>query len=114
MPRHVRKGDSVMITSGDHRGKVGEVLRVIPKNDRVVVQGLNLRTKHVKPTQLSPQGGIISPILANMTLDGLQAVLERHFGKSRMGRDRKIYLVRYADDVRHITEALDFPRRGRR
>ena len=60
MPRHVRKGDSVMITSGDHRGKVGEVIRVIPKSERVVVQGINLRTKHVKPTQLSPQGGIIT------------------------------------------------------
>ena len=60
MPRHVRKGDTVMITSGDHRGKVGEIKRVIPKEDRVVVKGINLRTKHMKPTRLNPQGGIIT------------------------------------------------------
>ena len=60
MPAHVRKGDTVMVTSGDHKGKVGEVLRVIPKAGRVVVKGINMRTKHLKPTRLSPQGGIIT------------------------------------------------------
>ena len=60
MPRHVRKGDTVMITAGDQRGKVGEVKRVIPKSDRVIVQGVNLRTKHLKPTRINPQGGIIT------------------------------------------------------
>ncbi|MCH8210804.1 MAG: 50S ribosomal protein L24 [Planctomycetes bacterium] len=60
MPRHVRKGDTVMITAGDQRGKVGEIKRVIPKSDRVIVQGVNLRTKHLKPTRLNPQGGIIT------------------------------------------------------
>ena len=60
MPRHVRKGDTVMITAGDQRGKVGEIKRVIPKSDRVIVQGVNLRTKHLKPTRINPQGGIIT------------------------------------------------------
>ena len=60
MPRHVRKGDTVMITAGDQRGKVGEIKRVIPKSDRVIVQGMNLRTKHLKPTRINPQGGIIT------------------------------------------------------
>ena len=60
MPAHVRKGDTVMVTSGSHKGKVGEILRVIPKDQRVVVKGLNLRTKHLKPTRLNPQGGIIT------------------------------------------------------
>ena len=60
MPRHVRKGDTVMITAGDQRGKVGEIKRVIPKTDRVIVQGVNLRTKHLKPTRINPQGGIIT------------------------------------------------------
>lgn len=59
MPRHIRKGDMVMITAGNDRGVTGEVLRVITKHDRVIVQGVNMRTKHVKPTQQSPQGGII-------------------------------------------------------
>lgn len=60
MPKHVRKGDQVIVTSGDHKGSTGEVLEVITKTDRVIVKGVNLRTKHVKPTQVNPQGGIIS------------------------------------------------------
>ena len=60
MPAHVRKGDQVMITAGDHKGKVGEVMRVIPRDDMVVVKGINLRTKHVKPTRVNPQGSIIT------------------------------------------------------
>ena len=60
MAKHVRKGDTVVITAGSHRGKVGEILRVIPDKDQVVVKGLNLRTKHLKPTRINPQGGIIT------------------------------------------------------
>lgn len=60
MPRHVRKGDTVMVTSGDHKGKVGEIMRVITKSDQVVIKGINLRTKHLRPTQINPQGGIIT------------------------------------------------------
>lgn len=58
MPKHVRKGDQVIVTSGDYKGQTGEVLDVITKTDRVLVKGINVRTKHVKPTQLNPQGGI--------------------------------------------------------
>jgi large subunit ribosomal protein L24 len=49
----------VIVTSGDHRGETGEVLAVLPAKDRVVVKGINIRTKHMKPTRLSPQGGTI-------------------------------------------------------
>jgi large subunit ribosomal protein L24 len=59
MARHIRKGDMVIVTSGNDRGVTGEVLRVIPKIDRVVVQGINVRSKHLKPSQASPQGGIV-------------------------------------------------------
>ncbi|MCH2136381.1 MAG: 50S ribosomal protein L24 [Phycisphaerales bacterium] len=59
MARHVRKGDTVIVTAGNDRGVIGEVLRVIPKQDRVVVQGVNVRTKHVKPTQQNPKGGLL-------------------------------------------------------
>jgi large subunit ribosomal protein L24 len=60
MAKHVRKGDQVVVTSGDHKGQTGEVLDVITKTDRVVVKGVNVKTKHVRPTQLNPQGGIIT------------------------------------------------------
>ena len=59
MARHVKKGDSVMITAGNDAGKVGEVLRVITDDNRVVVQGVNIRTRHLKPTQQNPQGGLL-------------------------------------------------------
>ena len=59
MAKHVRKGDLVYVTAGNARGKQGKILRVNPKRDQVVVEGLNLRKKHVRPTQANPQGGII-------------------------------------------------------
>ena len=58
--RHVRKGDQVMVTSGSYKGQTGEISRVLTKSDRVIVKGINLKTKHVRPTRLSPQGSIIT------------------------------------------------------
>ena len=60
MARHVRKGDNVIINSGSHKGKVGTIMRVLTKEDRVIVKGVNLRTKHLKPNRLNPQGGIVT------------------------------------------------------
>lgn len=60
MPKHVRKGDQVVVTSGDNKGQTGEIMEVITKSDRVLVKGVNIRTKHVRPTQLNPQGSIIT------------------------------------------------------
>lgn len=59
MPRHVRKGDSVMIIAGDHKGTVGVIERVLTKSDRVIIQGVNLVTKHIRPSRTSPQGGMV-------------------------------------------------------
>ena len=51
MKRKIRKGDSVVVISGKDKGTVGEVIRVMPKEGRVVVQGVNLRIKHQAQTQ---------------------------------------------------------------
>lgn len=59
MPRHVRKGDLVIVTAGNDRGTTGEVLSVAADGDRVVVKGVNLRTKHLKATQQRPQASSI-------------------------------------------------------
>jgi large subunit ribosomal protein L24 len=53
----IRKGDLVEVISGNDRGKRGRVLRVIPDKDRIVVQGVNLRWKHLRKSQQNPQGG---------------------------------------------------------
>jgi len=57
MALHVIKGDLVMVTAGNDRGKTGKVLRVDAKNQRVIVEGINVRAKHVRPSQQHPQGG---------------------------------------------------------
>lgn len=59
MARHVRKNDLVQVISGTHKGATGRILSVDLKTDRVVVEGVNIRKKHVRPTQQNPQGGRI-------------------------------------------------------
>ncbi len=59
MARHIRKGDLVAVTTGNARGRQGKVLRVIPKHDHVIVEGVNVRKKHIRPNQQNPQGGVI-------------------------------------------------------
>lgn len=55
----LRKGDRVYIISGKDKGKEGNILRRDPAKDMIVVEGINLVTKSTKPTQKSPQGGLI-------------------------------------------------------
>ena len=57
---HVKKGDKVMVISGKDKGKTGVILAAYPKKDRVLVEGVNIVKKHSKPSQVNPQGGIIS------------------------------------------------------
>ncbi|GGN50220.1 MAG: 50S ribosomal protein L24 [Novosphingobium sp.] len=54
----IKKGDSVVVLSGKDKGRTGTVLQVMPKDGKVVVEGVNVATKHRKPTQMNPQGGI--------------------------------------------------------
>ena len=56
----VKKGDTVQVLSGNDKGKTGEVLEVIPKTSKIVVKGINVRKKHVKPRRQGEEGGIIS------------------------------------------------------
>ncbi|ELK20894.1 50S ribosomal protein L24 [Anoxybacillus flavithermus TNO-09.006] len=57
---HVKKGDKVQVISGKDKGKQGVILAAFPKKNRVLVEGVNIIKKHVKPSQANPQGGIIS------------------------------------------------------
>jgi large subunit ribosomal protein L24 len=54
----IRKGDTVVILSGKDKGKTGEVVRSMPKENKVVVSGVNVHARHRKPSQTNPQGGI--------------------------------------------------------
>lgn len=57
---HVKKGDTVQVIAGRDKGKVGEVIRAIPKLSKVVVKDVNVRTKHVKPQQEGESGQIVN------------------------------------------------------
>lgn len=56
---HIKKGDTVFVNAGNDKGKTGKVLEVLREKDRVVVEGINMVSKHTKPNAKSPQGGII-------------------------------------------------------
>ena len=56
----IKKGDTVQVLSGNDKGKTGEVLEVLPKDDKVIVKGVNVRKKHVKPRRQGEEGGIIA------------------------------------------------------
>ncbi len=58
MAAKIRKGDRVVVLTGKDKGRQGAVLKVLPKAQRVVVEGLNIAQRHTKPTQFDPQGGI--------------------------------------------------------
>ena len=58
MAAKIKKGDRVVILTGKDKGKTGNVVRVFPKESRVLVEGVNIVQRHTRPTQLDPQGGI--------------------------------------------------------
>jgi len=54
----IRKGDTVVVLSGKDKGRTGEVTKSLPKEGKVIVSGVNVATRHRKPTQVNPQGGL--------------------------------------------------------
>lgn len=84
--RKLKKGDSIEVISGKDKGKRGKVLKVIPKDNRVIVEGINILHRHMKPTQDMPQGGILEnegPI----DISNVQLVCPRCDDKTRVGID---------------------------
>ncbi len=58
MAQKIKKGDTVVVLAGKDKGRTGEVTKVMPKEDKVLVSGINVHARHRKPTQVNPQGGI--------------------------------------------------------
>jgi len=82
----VKKGDLVVVTSGEHRGQQGRIVEVDRENDRVVVEGVNMVKKHRKPSAQNPQGGI-ETIPAEMHLSNVK-VIDGKGNATRVGRRR--------------------------
>jgi large subunit ribosomal protein L24 len=55
----LKKGDNILVICGEDKGKSGKIIDVFPKESRVIIEGINFLKKHMKPTQKSPQGGIV-------------------------------------------------------
>lgn len=94
---HIKKGDTVFVNAGDDKGKTGRVLEVHPDDQRAIVEGVNMVSKHTKPSAKHPQGGIIKQEAA-IHISNLQVVDPSKGGPTRIGRrlNDKGKLVRYA------------------
>lgn len=96
----IKKNDNVMVITGNEKGKTGKVLKVFPKLSRVIIEGVNIKKRHTKPSQKNPQGGIVekeAPINASnvMLIDpktgeptrlGAQVIMDSKTGKKKIVR----------------------------
>lgn len=94
---HIKSGDTVLVLSGDEKGKKGKILSVDQTKRRAIVEGLNMVTKHIKPTANTPQGGIEKKE-APIHISNLQLVDPKSGDATRIGRKRNDdgKLVRYS------------------
>lgn len=82
---HIKKGDTVKVISGNSKGKTGTVLEVLVNKNRAIVEGVNITTKHVKPTATNPEGGI-NKTEAAIHLSNLMLVNPSNGEITRVGR----------------------------
>ena len=89
----IKKGDTVYVLSGNDKGKKGEVLEIIPKTEKVIVKGVNVRKKHIKPKKQGEEGGII-PIECAINSSKLSVVCQKCSKPTRIGyeieKDEKV------------------------
>lgn len=100
----LKKEDNVIVISGNFKGKTGKILKAFPKQNRVIIEGVNIKKRHTKASQQNPQGGIIekeSPINASnvMILDpksneatriGKKIIIDEKTGKKKSVRISKV------------------------
>ncbi|WP_020532222.1 50S ribosomal protein L24 [Flexithrix dorotheae] len=94
---HLKKGDKVEVIAGNHKGKKGLVLEVLRKNNRAIVEGVNLVTKHIKPTAENPEGGV-EKTEAGIHISNLMVLDPKTGEKTKIGRreDEDGKLKRYS------------------
>jgi large subunit ribosomal protein L24 len=94
---HIKKGDTVVVNTGNDKGQKGRVLEVFTKTSRAIVEGVNMMKKHTKPNAESPQGGIIEKE-ASIHISNLMLVDPKSGEATRIGRrlDDNGKLVRFS------------------
>ena len=93
----IKKGDTVQVLSGNDKGKKGEVLEIIPKTEKVIVKGVNVRKRHIKPKKQGEEGGII-PVECAIHVSKLSVVCSKCNKPTRIGyeieKDAKVRVCR--------------------
>ena len=94
---HIKKGDRVIVITGESKGQQGRVLEVFRDKERAIVEGVNMVSKHTKPNAQSPQGGIVKKE-ASVHISNLQLVDPTTGNGTRIGRrlNSNNKLVRYS------------------
>ena len=83
----IKRGDTVKVIAGDYRGAVGKVLKVFPEEGKIIVEGVNMVKKHVKPSPKYPQGGIVE-VEAPIHISNVMLVDPKTGEPTRVGRKR--------------------------
>ena len=98
---HVRRGDQVLVIAGDDKGKTGEVIQVLPAENRAIVDGINIVTKHQKATQ-TEEGGIVE-MSAPIHVSNLMVLDPKTNEGTRIGRKNEDGVsVRYSKTTGNI------------
>lgn len=101
MAAKIKKGDRVVVLTGKDKGRQGNVLKVLPKDERVVVEGLNMVQRHTRPTQFDPQGGIKNKE-ASIHLSNV-AIVDSNGKPTRVGfkveGDKKVRIAKTTGEV---------------
>ena len=96
----IKKGDTVKVISGKNLGKEGKVLKVYPKLDKVIVEGVNIIKKHAKPTQANPDGGIME-YEAPFHISNVM-IVEKKTGTTRVGYKTITETVKKVEKTRKV------------
>ena len=103
MAAKVRKNDTVQVIAGRDKGKQGKVLRVLPKEQRVVVEGINLRKRHTRPRRAGEQGGIVefpAPLhISNVAVVCAKCGRPSRVGFRILGDGTKVRYCKRCDEV---------------
>lgn len=96
----IKKGDTVKVISGKNLGKEGKVLKVYPKTNKVIVEGVNIIKKHAKPTQANPDGGIMeyeAPFQVSNVM-----ICEKKTGTTRVGYKTITETIKKVEKTRKV------------
>jgi large subunit ribosomal protein L24 len=101
MAAKIKKGDAVVVLTGKDKGRRGTILKVLPTEDRVVVQGINMVQRHTRPSQTNPNGGIVNKE-ASLHVSNV-ALVDANGKPTRVGfkveGDKKVRVAKTTGDV---------------